>query len=85
MLGPASVAARDSVARKTGSVSRRLRRRLLLRFGAVAGVADGIATGGVKQRPARTYRNPRTGEMMEVGPSTTVGFRPGAGLKGDVG
>ena len=44
----------------------------------------GFGTFQVKNRPARTYRNPRTGEKMEVGPSTTVGFRPGAGLKGDL-
>jgi len=44
----------------------------------------GFGTFQVKQRPPRSYRNPRTGEMMEVGPSTTVGFRPGAALKGSV-
>ncbi|MEM7204668.1 MAG: HU family DNA-binding protein [Planctomycetota bacterium] len=42
----------------------------------------GFGTFLVKERPPRTYRNPRTGEMMEVGPSTTVNFRPGQGLKG---
>ena len=41
----------------------------------------GFGTFQVKQRPPRNYRNPRTGQMMEVGPSTTVGFRPGAALK----
>ena len=41
----------------------------------------GFGTFQVKQRPSRTYRNPRTGEMMEVGPSTTIGFRPGTALK----
>ena len=41
----------------------------------------GFGTFQVKQRPARNYRNPRTGEMMEVGPSTTIGFRPGQALK----
>ena len=41
----------------------------------------GFGTFEVKQRPARSYRNPRTGEMMEAGPSTTVGFRPGSMLK----
>ncbi len=44
----------------------------------------GFGTFQVKQRPPRTYRNPRTGEMMEVGPSTTVGFKAGAGLKGNL-
>ena len=41
----------------------------------------GFGTFQVKERPSRNYRNPRTGEMMEVGPSTTIGFRPGAALK----
>ena len=41
----------------------------------------GFGTFQVKQRPSRNYRNPCTGEMMEVGPSTTIGFRPGAALK----
>ena len=44
----------------------------------------GFGTFQAKDRPSRTYRNPRTGEMMEVGPSTTVGFKPGTGLKGSV-
>ena len=44
----------------------------------------GFGTFQVKQRPSRAYRNPRTGEMMEVGPSTTVGFRPGTALKQSV-
>ncbi len=41
----------------------------------------GFGTFQVKKRASRTYRNPRTGEMMEVGPSTTVGFRAGTALK----
>ena len=44
----------------------------------------GFGTFQVKQRPPRSYRNPRTGEMMEVGASTTVGFRPGTALKSSV-
>ena len=44
----------------------------------------GFGTFQVKQRPPRAYRNPRTGEMMEVGPSTTVGFKAGTGLKSAV-
>lgn len=41
----------------------------------------GFGTFLVKQRPARTYRNPRSGEQMEVGPSQTVAFKVGSGLK----
>lgn len=44
----------------------------------------GFGTFQVKERPPRSYRNPRTGEMMEVGPKTTVGFRAGSALKGDL-
>ncbi len=44
----------------------------------------GFGTFQVRQRPPRNYRNPRTGQMMEVGASTTVGFRPGTALKSSV-
>jgi DNA-binding protein HU-beta len=41
----------------------------------------GFGTFQVKQRAARTCRNPRTGETMQVGASQTVGFKPGQALK----
>ena len=44
----------------------------------------GFGTFQVKQRAARSCRNPQTGEMMEVGPSRTVGFKPGTGLKSNL-
>ena len=34
-----------------------------------------------RHRPARTARNPRTGESFEVGPSTVPAFKPGKPLK----
>jgi nucleoid DNA-binding protein len=45
----------------------------------------GFGTFQVKDRPARTFRNPRTGEPIQRGASKTVGFRAGQGLKGSVG
>ena len=39
----------------------------------------------VAQRKASTGRNPRTGAAMEIGPSTTVRFKPGRSLKEAVG
>lgn len=41
----------------------------------------GFGTFVVKHRAARTARNPRTGEPIQVPPSRTVGFRPGKALK----
>ena len=41
----------------------------------------GLGTLTVRERPARTARNPRTGEKVEVAASRTVGFRPGKALK----
>jgi DNA-binding protein HU-beta len=35
-------------------------------------------------RPARTVRNPRTGERKEVAPTSIVRFRPGTDLKSSV-
>ena len=41
----------------------------------------GLGTLIVRERPARTARNPRTGEKVEVAASRTVGFKPGKALK----
>jgi DNA-binding protein HU-beta len=35
-------------------------------------------------RPARTVRNPRTGERKEAAPTSIVRFRPGTDLKSSV-
>ncbi|HSP42071.1 MAG TPA: HU family DNA-binding protein, partial [Luteolibacter sp.] len=34
-----------------------------------------------KQRAARTGRNPKTGETMQIAASTSVGFKPSSALK----
>ncbi len=38
----------------------------------------------VKSRAARTGRNPRTGEKIDIPASKTVGFKPAAELKSNV-
>lgn len=41
----------------------------------------GFGTFEVKQRAARTGRNPKTGETMQIEASTSVGFKPSSALK----
>ncbi|MDE0150828.1 MAG: HU family DNA-binding protein [Rhodospirillaceae bacterium] len=60
--------------------------------GVFSATAEGLARGedvtvvgfgkfSTTSRPARTGRNPRTGEPVPVGPSTTVSFKAGKALK----
>ena len=42
----------------------------------------GFGTFSAKLRPARTGRNPRTGEAMEIAASRSVGFKAGSLLRG---
>ena len=44
----------------------------------------GFGTFQVKDRAARSVRNPSTGQMMQVPASKTVGFKPGQALKDSV-
>jgi len=44
----------------------------------------GFGTFEVKERKARTGRNPQTGEPMKISASKTVSFRPGKSLKDSV-
>jgi DNA-binding protein HU-beta len=44
----------------------------------------GFGTFLVKDRPARTGRNPQTGLEMNLPASKSVGFKPGKGLKDSV-
>lgn len=64
---------------------------------ALFSVEDGIIVGALKEgeqvmitgfgsfearrRSRRSGRNPRTGAMIEIGPSIIAGFRPGKGLR----
>ena len=41
----------------------------------------GFGTFGTRNRPARTGRNPRTGETLEIQASTAPAFKPGKALK----
>ncbi|UNU73024.1 HU family DNA-binding protein [Moraxella nasovis] len=44
-------------------------------------VLVGFGTFSVKERAARTGRNPQTGETLEIAASKVPGFRAGKGLK----
>lgn len=44
-------------------------------------VLVGFGTFGVKERAARTGRNPRTGETLQIAESKVPGFRAGKSLK----
>jgi len=41
----------------------------------------GFGTFSVRQRSARTGKNPRTGAEIKIAASETVGFKPGKALK----
>ncbi len=41
----------------------------------------GFGTFSVRERASRPGRNPRTGAMLEIKASKTVGFKPGKTLK----
>ncbi len=41
----------------------------------------GFGTFDVRERAARTGRNPQSGETMEIAASTSAGFKPAAALK----
>ncbi len=42
---------------------------------------SGFGTFTVKERAARTGRNPRTGDAIEIKASRALGFKPGKALK----
>jgi DNA-binding protein HU-beta len=44
----------------------------------------GFGTFVVRQRKARTGRNPQTGQEIQIKASKTVGFKPGKQLKDEV-
>lgn len=44
----------------------------------------GFGAFAVSKRPAKTGRNPRTGETMEIAASTAVKFKPAKALKDSV-
>lgn len=44
----------------------------------------GFGTFEVKSRAARTGRNPKTGESMQIAASKSVSFKPSSALKGSL-
>ena len=44
----------------------------------------GFGTFEVRTRSARTGRNPKTGETIQIAASKTVGFKPSSALKGSL-
>ena len=44
-------------------------------------ILHGFGTFELRKRDARTGRNPRTGEPVEIAASTTVAFKPAKALK----
>ncbi len=44
----------------------------------------GFGTFEVKSRPARSGRNPKTGEAMQIAASKSVSFKPSSALKGSL-
>jgi DNA-binding protein HU-alpha len=44
----------------------------------------GFGTFSIRNREARTGRNPQTGESLQIPASRTVAFKPGKGLKENV-
>ena len=42
---------------------------------------SGFGTFGTRSRPARTWRNPRTGESLKIAASTTPTFKAGKPLR----
>ena len=44
----------------------------------------GFGAFEIKERAARTARNPRTGEEIEIAASKAVSFKPGKALKDEV-
>lgn len=82
----------NAVAQQTGLNQAAARKVIDALFGTDGIIADALRRGeqvtisgfgsfAVKERAARTGRNPRTGEAVEIGPSRTPRFRAGAPLK----
>ena len=80
----------DSIAKRTGvkksdaelvlnATLAEIERSLLLAGQPVT--LHGFGTFELKKRDARTGRNPRTGEPVEIAASTTVAFKPAKALK----
>ena len=85
-----------SIARKGGMSSAEARRAVDLVFSEIEAGVKRVRKGGkfviptlgafsVKKRAARTGRDPRTGEAIEIKAGRTLRFRPSANLKAAAG
>jgi len=78
----------DAVAAKTGASKADAKKNVEAVFGAVADALvakDSVAVPGfgtftAKEKPARTGRNPSTGEEIKIPARTVAAFKPAKGL-----
>lgn len=79
----------DAVAAKSGSTKADAKKSIEDVFGAIADavaakddvVVAGFGTFASKVRPAKTGRNPATGETIQIAASKAVGFKSAKALK----
>lgn len=80
----------SNIAEACGDVSRSEVERILEALGGVASTAlqngedlnlPGLGRFGTKQRAARTARNPRTGEPIQIPAKRVVAFKPAKALQ----
>lgn len=82
----------EAVAQETNVPKAQVSRVLDAMMGAVGGALAqrdtvslvGFGTFMVRERPARSGRNPRTGEQIQIAASSTPAFKPGKALKDQV-
>ncbi|AGW12812.1 HU family DNA-binding protein [Megalodesulfovibrio gigas] len=83
----------DAIALSTGDLNKAAIGQVLDTLAKVAGEAlargedvplPGIGKLEVRERAARTGRNPKTGEALEIAAHKAVGFKPSGTLKGAV-
>ncbi len=79
----------NAVAENTGLTKKEADAAIMATFGAIAGALKngekvqipGFGIFEVKERAARTGRNPQTGEAMQISASRTVGYKSSNTLK----
>jgi len=79
----------DAVAAKSGSSKADAKKSVETVFEVIAGavaakdeaVVSGFGTFVARNRPAKSGRNPATGETIQIAASTAVGFKPAKALK----
>lgn len=83
----------DALAKEINTTKAEAQRTIDAIFGAREGIiartlvsgdrvqVTGFGTFETRERKARTGRNPRTGDRIRIGPTTSPTFRPGKALK----